>query len=252
MGTVHPKGTKQTDYITLYAGLFHTEELNFSYYKMPDVESISKMLTDGGSSLTFAIKVHETLTSKIDAYNWEKDAKTFLEAIEPMIEAKRQEAILFQFPDSFTYSNDNRLYLDKLLKYFKGIPLAAEFQKAEWYNGRVIDAMRSREITMVSLDLPELPNLPSTIDVVTAPLAYIRFHGRNSEVRWASNKYNRYKYLYTDKEIEVLASCIKIISKQIQRILVYFNNYPYGKAVRNAQELSKLINKKNMIRLKNL
>ncbi|GHT80108.1 hypothetical protein FACS1894130_10720 [Spirochaetia bacterium] len=35
VGPVYPKGTKQADYLALYAGLFSAVELNFSYYQMP-------------------------------------------------------------------------------------------------------------------------------------------------------------------------------------------------------------------------
>jgi len=126
VGPVYPEGTKQKDYLPCYAGLFPTVELNFSYYKMPEAKNLSKMLIDGGPNLTFAIKAHQTLTHKIDSNNWEENAKTYLTAIEPMLEAKRLEAVLFQFPYSFQYSDDNRRYLDKLLKYFKGVPAAAK------------------------------------------------------------------------------------------------------------------------------
>jgi len=160
-----------------------------------------------------------------------------------MLEAGRLEAVLFQFPYSFQYTPENRSYLDKLLKYFKGVPAAVEFRKSDWYCGKVIDGMKSREISLVSLDLPELPKLPPTMDVVTAPLAYIRLHGRNKDAWWGSDDHARYDYLYSDTEVEAWADRIKRVTQQANRILVYFNNHPFGKAVRNAQTLEKLLEK---------
>jgi uncharacterized protein YecE (DUF72 family) len=93
-------------------------------------------------------------------------------------------------------------------------------------------------VPLVSLDMPELPKLPPQMDVVTATLAYIRLHGRNKEAWWGKA---RYDYLYTDKELEAWADRIKRITKQTTRILVYFNNHPFGKAVRNAQTLEKML-----------
>jgi uncharacterized protein YecE (DUF72 family) len=158
-----------------------------------------------------------------------------------MLEAGRLEAVLFQFPHSFHYTKDNRIYLNSLLKFFKGVPLAVEFRTADWCTAKVFDGMRNLEIPLVSLDLPELPKLPPTMDIVTAPLAYIRLHGRNKEAWWGKNDHARYDYLYTDSEIEVWAARIKRIIGQARRVMVYFNNHTFGKAVRNAQKMEKML-----------
>jgi len=79
--------------------------------------------------------------------------------------------------------------LDKLLKVFKDVPAAVEFRTAEWYSGRLIEGMKNRGVPLVSLDLPELPKLPPAMDVVTAPVAYIRLHGRNKEAWWGKDDY---------------------------------------------------------------
>jgi uncharacterized protein YecE (DUF72 family) len=135
----------------------------------------------GWPKLTFAIKAHKTFTHEVNPSGWEGDAKTYLNAIEPMLKAGRLEAVLFQFPYSFGYTDDNRRYLDRLLKCFKGVPAAVEFRKVDWFAGKVIEGMKSRNVPLVSLDMPELPKLPPLMDVVTAPVAYIRLHGRNKE-----------------------------------------------------------------------
>jgi len=267
VGPVYPEGSKPDQYLALYSGLFPTVELNFSYYKMPEARNLAKMLIDGGRNLTFALKAHKTLTHEINPAQWEEEAKTFITAIEPLLEEKRLEAVLFQFPYSFQYTPDNRVYLDRLLKFFHGIPVAVEFRKADWYSGRVIDSMKERNVPLVSLDMPELPKLPPQMDVVTAPLAYIRLHGRNKEAWWGNDDqegnlhssamnsvevYARYDYLYTDNEIEAWAERIERITEQAHRILVYFNNHVFGKAVRNAQTLErKLGMRKEKLEMRN-
>ena len=248
VGPVYPEGTKQKDYLSCYAGLFPTVELNFSYHGMPKAENLSKMLADGGPDLTFSIKAYKTLTHEINPALWEEEAKTYLQAVEPLFVAKLLEAVLFQFPYSFHYTEENRRYLDKLLAFFKGIPVAVEFRTADWYTGRVIEGMNSRKVPLVSLDMPELPNLPPLTDVVTAPVAYIRLHGRNKEAWWGSSEHDRYDYLYSDNEVEACAARIERIVEQAQRILVYFNNHPFGKAVRNAQTLEKILRKMGLMK----
>jgi uncharacterized protein YecE (DUF72 family) len=248
LGPVYPEGTAKKAFLSVYGSMFSTVELNFSYYAMPKAQNLAKMLVDGGPNLSFAIKAHQTLTHKIDANKWEEEAKTYLTAIEPMLEEKRLEAVLFQFPYSFHYTPENRRYLDKLLTYFKGVPAAVEFRKADWYTGKVIGGMKKREVPLVSLDMPDLKGLPPLMDVVTAPLTYIRLHGRNAEAWWGSDDHARYDYLYTDNEIEAWAARIERIAEQAHRILIYFNNHVFGKAVRNAQTLEKILTNLGLMR----
>jgi len=243
VGSVYPEGTPKEAFLSTYGGMFSTVELNLSYYAMPKPEDLAKMLLDGGPNLTFAIKAHQTLTYKIDAGKWEEEAKTFLTALEPMLEAKRLEAVLFQFPYSFQYTPDNRRYLDRLLTYFKGVPAAVEFRKSDWYTGKVIEGMKSRNVPLVSLDMPDLPKLPPLMDVVTSPIAYIRLYGRNKEAWCGEDDPARYDYSYSDSEVEAWAGRIERITEQAQRILIYFNNHVFGKAVRNAQTLIKILTK---------
>lgn len=243
VGPVYPEGTKPGDYLRRYAELFPTVELNFSYYQMPKAKSLAKMLEDGGPGLTFAIKAHKTLTHEVEPGEWEGEAKAYMTAIEPMLEAGRLEAVLFQFPYSFGYADNNRRYLDKLLRYFKGVPSAVEFRKSDWYNTKVIDGMKSRGVPLVSLDMPTLPKLPPQTDVVTASTAYIRLHGRNEEAWWGSDAHARYNYSYSDDEIDAIAARVARAAGSAQRVLVYFNNHPFGQAVRNAQALGKMLGK---------
>ena len=248
VGPVYPEGTKQADYLSCYSELFPTVELNSTYYTKPKAENLAKMLVDGGPRLSFAIKAHRTLTHEIDPSQWEGEAKEYLSAIEPMLEAKRLDAVLFQFPYSFAYTDDNRRYLDKLLKYFNAAPTAVEFRKSDWYTAKLIEGMKSRNVPLVSLDMPELPRLPPLMDVVTSPVAYIRLHGRNKEAWWGKDDHARYDYLYSDSEVEAWAARIERIAESAQRILVYFNNHPLGKAARNAQTLEKILIKLGLIK----
>lgn len=83
------------------------------------------MLVDGGPDLTFSIKAHETLTHTIDPDGWKGKAETYRQAIEPVFQAGRLEAVLFQFPYSFHYITGNRRYLRDLLAGFRGVPLVS-------------------------------------------------------------------------------------------------------------------------------
>ncbi|MFP3043372.1 DUF72 domain-containing protein [Treponema primitia] len=246
LGPVYPLGTKKEDYLSRYAERFNTVELDYTYYSMPQAANLAKMLVDGGSDLTFAMKAHQTLTHKINPATWKGDAETYREAIEPVLQARRLEAVLFQFPYSFHYTPENRRYLGDVLSCFQGVPLAVEFRVAEWYHAKVIEGMRKQGAALVSLDMPDLAKLPPTMDVVTAPFAYVRLHGRNTGAWWGSDEVARYDYLYTDRELEAWIDRIKRIEVQADKILVYFNNHARGQAVQNAQTLIAILERSGM------
>jgi uncharacterized protein YecE (DUF72 family) len=169
---------------------------------MPTAGQFEGMLEKAGPGLGFSVKVHETLTHKIDPAEWEGEAKTFLTAVEPFLRENRLGAVLFQFPYSFHYEPEKRRYLDRLLTFFKDIPSAVEFRNVEWTNNRVIEGVRKRGAALVSLDMPELEDLPPLIEVVTAPFSYIRLHGRNRANWYGSDEVIRYDYLYMIKNLK--------------------------------------------------
>ena len=86
-------------------------------------------------------------------------------------------AVLVEFPSSFHYSPSARRQLDRLLKSLQGLPLAVAFFNAGWYSVRVIEELKSRSVALCLLDLPQGKDAPPAIDVVTAPLVYLRICG---------------------------------------------------------------------------
>jgi len=251
VGSVYPEGTKKEQFLPLYAKQFRTVELDYTYYAMPKAKNLRKTAEDG-PALSFALKAHQSLTHKIDSAKWQDEAKTYIQAIEPLREKGQMEAVLFQFPYSFHYEAENRRYLGKILDVFSGITAAVEFRNAEWVNNRVIDGLKERRVALVGLDMPELKGLPPTMDVVTSPLAYFRLHGRNKETWWGSDSTARYDYLYSDKELEAATERIKQIIVKADRLIIYFNNHARGQAVKNAGTLQNILEKAGLIKPKEM
>jgi uncharacterized protein YecE (DUF72 family) len=241
VGPVYPRGTRAAEYLGIYAGMFPTVELNFSYYKMPSANQLRGM-AEAGPGLRFAIKAHQSLTHRVSG-QWQEDALAFRKALEPLEEAGQLEAVLFQFPFSFHYTPENRVYLDKVLAFFKGLPLAAEFRGEDWYTSRVLEGFKKRAVAFAALDLPDLKGNPPVMETVTAPLAYIRMHGRNRETWRGSDAAAKFDYLYSDMELKAWAARIKRIVQQAARCVVYFNNHARGQAAQNAASLMKIIEK---------
>jgi uncharacterized protein YecE (DUF72 family) len=240
VGPVYPAGTKPGDYLGLYAGMFGTVELNFSYYRMPTASGLQAMHAKA-PSLAFSVKANETLTHIVDPVAWKEQARQFRTALEPLLGDGVLEAVLLQFPYSFHYEPDRRRYLDSLVRYLSDVPLAVEFRNAQWYNNRTLDALRKLQVAFVSLDLPDAPGNPPVMDVSTAPLSYIRLHGRNRETWWGSDAAARYDYRYGTAELDAIAGRVRALATGTGTVLVFFNNHRRGQAVENARQLKILL-----------
>ena len=253
VGKVYPAGTAREDFIARYAHSFRTVELNDSAYEMPTAAGLAALAEKSGPALSFAVKAHESLTHRIESGSWKAKAREFVEALGPLQEAGRLEAVLLQFPPAFGYGVDERRYLDALISSLCGshqggspggnLQLAVEFGDPSWYNNRVFDALRSRSVAVASVDLPELGGLPPVIDLVTAPLAYIRLHGRNARAWWGSDSASRYDYLYTESELHAWVERVRGMTTRAQKVLVYFNNYRNGQSAANAEAFAGMLAK---------
>ena len=58
---------------------------------------------------------------------------------------------------------------------------------------------------------------------------------------WKGNNETRYKYLYSDEEIQELSDKVKAASEQTKLALALFNNHWQGYAPRNAVDMKKAL-----------
>jgi uncharacterized protein YecE (DUF72 family) len=237
----YPPGVERQFFLHHYSAHFSTVELNFSYYRMPTQKQLSAILHKAGDALDFSIKAHESLTHKVDPAAWKDAAHAYRGALLPLLEAERLAAVLFQFPYSFHYTPENRQYLDRLLREMRELPAVVEFRNAEWLNNRVFDALRERNAGFCSVDAPQLKGLPPSLDIVTSPIAYVRFHGRNEKNWWGSDAAARFDYLYGEDELRGWIARLKGMMAGARRMRIYFNNHRRGQAPANALMLKRLL-----------
>jgi uncharacterized protein YecE (DUF72 family) len=125
-----------------------------------------------------------------------------------------------------------------------------EFRHASWNTAEAGELLARREASFVNIDQPDLEgNLPPT-DLVTAPLAYFRFHGRNAPKWFGPDTSNeqRYNYLYSDGELAPWVERIRGAGLRVGALTAgegtngslyaILNNHFRGQAVANAIELN--------------
>ena len=151
-------------------------------------------------------------------------------------------AVLVQFPISFKNTNANRDYLDRLIDRFKEYPLVAEVRHNSWTNEGTLRYFSGKGIAFCNIDQPKLGKAVQPTGYVTAPLGYVRLHGRNYDQWFDSDSHNdRYNYLYTQPELESWTQLINSIVEKAPKAFVVTNNCFEGKAVVNALQLKHML-----------
>ena len=170
------------------------------------------------------------------------------EALAPLAESGRLGAVLFQFPPWFIRSRENRDYLRSLPERLPGWPLAVEFRGGGWLDGdsaaKTLALLEEAGLAYVAVDEPQgFPNSSPPLSAATTPLAVVRLHGRNGET-WESRTgaaSDRFKYLYSDAELEEWTPRVRELAAQARAVHVLFNNNYEDWGMQNARRMAHLL-----------
>lgn len=259
-GVFYPEKLKRTEFLEYYATKFNAVELNNTFYSMPTNERLFKFYERTHGSIKFSIKANRLLTHEVGS-DWRTNSTQMRDALSALKEKDVLSTTLFQFPQSFHYTDSNRIYLSNLINEFKDFSPVIEFRHRDWIRESVFEGLDKRGAGIVFCDFPELKYLPSGMskndetanDRGTGCLpfvgqnAYIRMHGRNAEAWYAENNENngsaRYLYDYSDEELLKFIPVINAGVVSGKQVSVFFNNHPNGNGVKNASKIKKMIEK---------
>ncbi len=245
-GTVYPEPEPPGfDRLAWLAGWFDTVEVNSSFYR-PYPASIADRWCDrvgDASRFRFGAKVWRRFTHEREAFGAEevKEGRALLDRLHAR---GRLGAALLQFPWSFRRDATSEAWLRDLFRAFAGLPLVVEVRHASWDAPEVLAELAERSVGIVNVDQPMFHDSVAPGARVTAPLAYVRVHGRNFKQWFRKNagRDARYDYLYTARELEPWARRIRSMadSSWAPDIYVVTNNHFRGQAVANAKMLEAL------------
>jgi uncharacterized protein YecE (DUF72 family) len=245
VGTVYPRGMKPGAFLSHYAKLFDSVEINATYYRTPSPRTFARMVETTPDNFTFVVKVPRAMTHDLAAFD--RELEPFQKAIEPLVRARRLSGLLAQFPYAFVPNEASRRHLAKLARSFETeIPVHVEFRHDDWTNEATFDLLRTLGLGFVNVDLPELPHLPRPSEVATNRTGYVRLHGRNETTWWNQDKAkalakalagDRYDYLYTATELGPWAARIERLAEETDITYVFANNCHLGQSVVNALQL---------------
>ena len=271
---------KADERLRYYADRFPLVENDASYYAIPSPEQAKLWVARTPDDFTMNFKAFGTITThptdpkrlpkevreslpkeaaakrRVYPKDLPKDTqeeiyRRFWIGLEPLRKAGKLGAILLQYPDWFPIGSKNK---DEILRARELLPddtLAVEFRNRTWMEERnqeeTLSFLRKNGLAYVSVDEPQ--GFPSSIPPVaeaTAPLAIVRFHGRNAE-NWKKpglTAAERFDYLYSKRELSGWMAKIAKLEEEADEVHLLMNNCYGDKAVRNAADLAEMLAKK--------
>jgi uncharacterized protein YecE (DUF72 family) len=222
VGKFYPN--KSTPKLTHYSGIFQTVEVDSSFYTIPNPNVAFGWVKHTPEDFRFSLKLPKTITHemKLRDERVEEELRTFFKVLSPLVSSNKIGVILVQLPPSM------RQDLQTLRRFLELLPrddmkFAVEFRHRSWWNEETWEVLKSFGVANTMVDEPLLPSQV----VVTAPFAYIRWHGRGERV-W-------YDYRYSKSEILTWAH--KIRSVRARELFGYWNNHFHANAVLNCLEM---------------
>jgi len=244
-GHFYPDKVNELQY---YSRFFNAVEVNSSFYHPPSQSMVYNWLRRVPEGFIFAVKLWQKFThpkmyeeaTGREAVISQRDVVLFEDSLKPLVEKNRLGALLAQFPPSFRNNEFCRQILKAVIKTFGNYPLAVELRDRSWSDDRsTAELLKEAGVCWVQIDEPRFKNSIASKLPLTSEIAYFRFHGRNREMWWQGDSETRYKYLYSEGEIEELAEKVKAKGQKAKLTFVFFNNHWQGYAPRNAVQMIK-------------
>lgn len=228
-------------------------ELNSTFYALPRAEHAARWaeLVADRPGFRFLAKVHQDFTHNPAPAPgatdpWPALARAFRAGLEPLVRARRLAALLLQFPVTFRRAADGERRLERLVELLtdpSGPALAVELRHRSWFAPESLARLARARLALVHIDLPASADHPPPWHEPTAPLGYLRLHGRNARTWFkpGAGRDARYDYLYSPSELGELAQRARRLAGASDETYVVTNNHFEGQALANAIELRSLL-----------
>ncbi|HEV2891788.1 MAG TPA: DUF72 domain-containing protein [Frankiaceae bacterium] len=269
-GWYPPEANTPDERLRFYASRFPLVEVDATYYAPPAEETARLWAERTPEEFTFNVKAFSLLTqhptkpgalykdlrpdTKKNVYlkDFDDDVvdqvwERFLSALNPLADAGKLGALLFQFPQWFPIGKKNKQYVLDCKARCEPVPICVEFRSASWMTPEnqkeTLDFLSSYGIPYVCVDMPQgfRSSIPPVVAATTSDLAVVRFHGHN-DAEWESGSVQRrFAYLYSEQELRQWAPRLEELAGQAQETHVLMNNCHRDYAQRNAAQLMAMV-----------
>lgn len=221
-GLFYPPGVPARSWLSYYARVFRTVELNATFYRLPTPEAVTGWREQVPASFRFAAKGSRYLTHMKRLNEVGEGLERFFSLVRLL--GKKLGPVLWQLPPQM--SRPDPAKLENFLAHLpRDIPQAFEFRHEAWYRDDILALLERYHVALCEHDACAWPPRP------TARWRYLRFHG------WTS----RYAGRYGKRMLAPYAQSLLEWKARGRSAWVFFNNDLHGHALLDAMDLSELL-----------
>jgi len=175
-------------------------------------------------------------------------AQAFRDALMPLHSSGKLGVVLFQLPPYVYPTRGSFGYLKWVAAELEDFQLAVEFRNGRWLDEEnrtdTLDFLERHSLAYVCVDEPQgfKSSVPPVV-AVTAPVASVRFHGRNAET-WEKKGITaaeRFKYDYSKEELSEWVPRIEEMAESAESVHALMNNCYSDFGIRSARGLAELL-----------
>jgi len=239
----HPRGFDPLAYLARFVDAV---EVNSTFYRPAEPHAARGWVDRVAEFERFAYtaKLWRRFTHERDTAFTRAEVATVRRGMRPLHEAGKLGALLAQFPWSFRRTDENRHWLDDVVRAFEEFPLVVEVRHASWDVREFYEELTERGIGFVNIDQPLFRHAVKPSAKVTAPVGYVRIHGRNYRdwFRKDAGVEARYDYLYSPAELAPWAErSARLAASGAEEVFTITNNHYRAQAAVNAIQLKGML-----------
>jgi uncharacterized protein YecE (DUF72 family) len=282
----YPPKLPARERLAWYAEHFDTVEVDSTYYRLPAESTVAGWAERTPPGFTMHVKAFGLMTrhpvkvetipedirgempvderGRVDRPPRELRGeifRRFLGALEPLRAAGKLGGILFQLPPYVVFKESSLDYLEWAREQLGADTMLVEFRHRSWlddeHRAESLAFLERLGAAYVTVDAPRSEtarNLVPTVVAATAPVSYVRFHGRNLGTwnKRGGSAAERFDYLYSDAELEEWVAPLRELAGRSEQAFAFFNNNAssqdpdnplrrVSQAATNAQQLRRLL-----------
>jgi len=255
----YPRDVKTSEErLRYYSERFSTVEVDSTFYRLPEEEMVARWAERTPEGFVMHVKAFGLMTrhpvrleqlppdlreaakpddrGRVDRPSRELRAEVFSrfhDALAPLREAGKLGGILLQFPGYVVPKPVSLDYLEWAAGELRGDRALVEFRHAGWlddeHRAETLAFLEERGLAHVVTDSPRMPgarNVAPTVVAATAPIAYVRFHGRNAATwnKRGGSAAERFDYLYDEEELREWVEPLEQLAGESEEAYALFNN----------------------------
>jgi uncharacterized protein YecE (DUF72 family) len=272
----YPEGVPARERLPYYAERFSTVEVDSTYYRVPTESMVQGWADRTPDGFVMHVKAFGLMTrhpvkleqvpaefregmpvddrGRVDRPSREARGavfRAFLDALAPLRDAGKLGGLLFQLPPYVVWKPSSLDYLEWANEQIGDDLMLVEPRHRSWYAEEIrtelLRWLEERRMAWVVVDAPKVDagNVPGTLVAATAPVAYVRFHGRNAAT-WnarGGSAATRFDYLYSEDELREWVPPLRRLSEEAEEAYAFFNNNNQTNGVAQAPAGAQLLRK---------